>query len=647
MESNFKQGATTSSSPSGGPPEPPKGTKLKFTPPKVMTGRGGLQARNDLGTRIRNMLNADEASMGDLMKSADQVDELYLGRKVISIEPPWTGAPTYNAKTLGTKLKQLVSFVIGPMVAQDPFFTLRAGGPKGNPIDAVQTILHFFLHRARYPLAMYEAASLTARRGRCPCRVRYISSNVGPDGRVLKPSIKLEPLDTRYFRIYPNTAAGIEDSVLHGHISQWTVQTVDEWQRSGAFFSDVKIRAGAMKNLTMGQESDDKQMSSSNAVYRRDDPHDVFEGIIWQDLDNDGYDEPYKVFISVLTGTLLQCDSLQIDRSEYADFFFERETGRYRPENSVGVDLVDTHHFVNDSMALRIWLTMYNGMPPIFIDSWAPNDDVTTMKPGDMIPIEGGGKVSSVGGGQVDMAAWAAMSADARQTADEVSTISQNGAGANLQSGTTAFEASRVAMGQQTGIQGKSAIFAYGACDIAAIVLELLFRNYDDWIPHYNGVLPQINPQDLQQEFWIEVNGETPLDTPQGQMQQMTSFLQSLVSMVQMDQSILQRYPDMIPNLLRASLETTTFSGKDQVLPTVEEEAAMKQEAMKQQALIQQMQGLQGSMGVPQMQHPGLPGAPQLPGAPNGPQQQTVPPGDGHLLQQQPMGLSAGPPQGA
>lgn len=608
------------------PTEAPKpvGGKLHFSLPKILAGRNGLANRNRLAQEIVQMVQADETTQQGINTAADEVDELYLGRSVESLTPLWEGAPTYNAKTLGNKVKQLVSFVSGPMVGLDPFFVLRAGGPKGNPIDAVQSVLHFFLYKAKYPLALDEACNLIARRGRCPVRVTYEGRREGLDGRVKKGRLKLLPLDARFCRIYPNSASSIEDARLFGYVYQERVRVVDEHQRAGRYVADTKIRSGAEKIQTMGSESTDKQPGGTNSVYREDDPVDLIEAVVRKDLDGDGFEELYRVVVAKYQRVLLRIELFQLDRPWYADLFFERETGRFRPENSVGIDLSDVHHFVNDNLNLQVWLSMYAAAPPMFGDSWALPDEVIQTRPGELVGIEGGGKVFS-NQGRVDLAAFPALYQIGRNISDECAKVSQNGLGANLSPGTTATEASQVAQGQSVGIKGYSSKLGFGCVEIAEIALELLWRNFDDWYPDYQGVLPGVSRDDLMQEFWIEVNGDTPVDTPQAAMQQITMFTQSLAQLMQMNPQIMQRYPDLIPNLLRSMLESTEIPNKESILPTREEEAAQQQQQMQQQQLLAMIQQHVQQLGNPQAG------------------QQPDPFGNAGPVQQPPMGL----PQGA
>lgn len=621
----------------------PKGGKLRFDPPKILQGEKGYQARQELAAEIVNMIYQAETTMPKVNTVADEVDEIYLGRHVPSMTPLFPGAPEYNAKTLGNKLKQLVSFVAGPMVALDPYFIIRAGGPKGNPIDAVQSALHYFLYQARYALHLEETINLVARRGRCPVRVTYHGRKSSADGTQVEAGhLEFMPIDTKYLRLYPNNTTDIKKARLFGYIYQPRVREIDEEQRAGRYFSDIKIRNGIEKLQMMGEPGGYWQQSTTNAIYRQDDPADIFDGVLRKDLDGDGFEELYHVRVAKWQRVLLRIEKFQLNRPWYADFFFEREHGRYINENSVAIDLIDPHKFVNDCLNLMVQGSMSSLASPMFTDAWTLDDEVTRPVPGKVYAVEGLGKVYS-NGTRTDLAVFPKLYELGRDVADETGKVSQNGLGANLAPGTTATEASQVAQGQNIGIRGVSNKVAYGCVDVAMIALELLGRNFNDWWQDYQDVVPQLTQQDLLQRYWIEVNGTNPVDTPQAVIQQVQAILEVVQTMMQMaaqgsQNPILAQYPDILKKLLRCVLESSSLANKESILPTPEEEAAMDQQQMAAHAQ-QQLLAILQSHGV-------TPGNQQS--QPIGPGGNVQQPGMGLLPQAppQPQGAFGAPPGG-
>lgn len=606
----------------GPAPKIPKGP-YAFNCPKALLGAKGKLKRAQLALKICTMLDEDVADKGELWDSADQVDELYLGRDVQSLTPLWDDAPTYNAQTLRNKCQDLNGYLVGPMVQNDPYFILRAGGPNGNPVDAVQSVLHFFMHRGKWPLALDEAGNLTIRRGRCPMRVIYVPSRPGRQGNTIKPRFKFAPVDTRYFTAYPNYAAEFEEMRLLGLLDQCRVQEIAEKQKAKHYFDDVRIHAGAQIRLTMGNTAGDKQTPSPQSVFTEDDAVDRFSGLLRSDLDGDGYEELYHVVVARQIHTLLFCEEHQLDQVNFADYFFERETNRYFNEASVGTGLVGPHHHVNDTLNMSTWLTTYVAVPPIYAENWSFPDEVIRSRPGEMTSVDSIGNSVS-GGGKVDLGMFPGLHELARRIADECGHISQAGTGSQYRPGTTATEASQVWAGQMAGVSSLSRKFAFGAIDTAKIVLEYLYWNFDEWYPLYADVLAAgLKRDDFAQDYWIEINGETPNTTPQAVLQQITMFLQALLPVLQADPMLLQRYPDMIPGLVRAFLESTTIPGKESVLPTREEEAAQQQQAAMQQNIAQTIQQHLAAGQAGPVPNGGAPGQPGV-GVPRPPMGATV-----------------------
>ena len=601
-------------------PPKPKDGHLRFKPPASLLGKKGPAERAKLAAQIINMVYQDETQTSKLDDIATSIDELYLGYHRESLTPLWEDAPQYNAKTLGNKVKQLVTMIAGPMTALDPYFILRAGGPAAKPIDAVQMVLHKFLHDAKYSLALEESVNLVARRGRCATRVTYHPRKESKDGsRVKKGHIEILPIDVRYVRLYPNNTKTIKDARLFGYISQPRVREIDEMQRSGDYFSDVKIRAGTQKLQRMADGGISRQPDITNAIYREDDAVDIFDGILKKDLDGDGFEELYYVVVAKWQMALLKCEPFQCDQDWFADFFFEREYGRYRNEVSVASDLEDVHLFVNDSLNLMVQGSTYAVAPPMFGD-FSLDDEVIRTSPGELRNVEGGGKIFS-NQGRIDVTAFKDLYEIGENIADETAKVSQNGLGGTLNQGSpvTATEAQQAASGQRAGIMGYAKNIAYGAVDIARITLELLGRNIDDWYLDYRDVLPEVTAKDLLTDYWIQVNGEVPQDTPSVVLEQIQSIIQLISSMIQISQMaaqspLLQAYPDILTNLLRSAIEATDLPNKESILPTKEEEASMGQQATLQQALMnmQQQQQMQQPNGNPQ-QNPNQP--PVAPGS--------------------------------
>lgn len=614
------------------PLEEPKDVPLQFEPPETLDGKSvnAKDARRKLGYELRAMVKQDEQSKGNLQASAAQVDELWIGRKVQAVEPPWEEAPTFNLQTMRNKINGVKSNIVLPWIKADPYFILKAGGKGGERVDAVETALQMFLNKANWALALTDAVDLSLRRGKCPAKIEYRPMTTVKK-RVKKPGLEIDPIDTMYFRIYPNTANEFEKARLVGDVIQVPAGWVLARQENGWYFWDRTIVSGTQQINTMQSRKGDKQTSTDDAIYMKDQAIDLFVGLYSDSFDDEEDEECwYEVVLAIDSGDLLHIREKQTDADVYHDFFTHRETGRYYNESSLGTLLVDTHHWVNFNSDMMGWISMWAGMPPIVGVGLGLPDEVIDVKPGTFINIDEGGQFTTMGG-TAHTEAFPGLLELAKRTADETSGLSQNGLGANLRSNTTATEAQQVAIGQATGIESYQLLgFVHGAVSMARAALILLGENFDDWYPEYQDVLPEgLSADDFLKEYYIEINGQTPIDTPAAVMQQVTALMQAYAQAVQLDPTIAQLYPEFIPELLRGYTESTTLSTKDKAMPTREEEAQrkeqlaqaqMQQQEMMRSAFEQQLQQqLAGGQGAGQESGGGDNGKPAGPPASRGP----------------------------
>jgi hypothetical protein len=253
-------------------------------------------------------------------------------------------------------------------------------------------------------------------------------------------------------------------------------------------------------------------------------------------------------------------------------------------------------------------------LPAVFGQRWALPEDVSAIKPGMVVPMEGGGPVTTVQG-RFDPAAFPSLAQLGRIMADDVGGVSAQGLGASLRQGNvTATESSNAAAGQMTGIEEDSANVCFGLTEMVEFIVgELLYQHYHEWEPAYRDVLPETSAEDFAHAYWYEANGQTPLNTPQAIQQQLQGLTQLLqVLGPQTVQKIQAASPNFDMDLVRIALEATTLPGKETLLPTREEMAS----AEAQQGAVPngQTPNPPGNGGPLQLPGVGLPPMPMGPG---------------------------------
>jgi hypothetical protein len=573
-----------------------KGGALKFDPPRwVMDKRYGQSRRDAIARTLCDMIDADrdlknqrgggstdeddDDDVISLEAEWNDIDDLYLGRTIESIEPPYEGAPTYNLNTLRNKVDGVVSFTINPLFKNMPNFLLREHGPDGKKSDMVQTWVHYFFAGGNWNHKAKQTGKLICRRGRALVKPEYVESYL-KNGVIQAPKIVFRPLDIRFAIAYPNNESEIEEMRCIGYRYNKRAQWVAEQQRKGEFFSDYKMRQASEGNYTMGSASRDKQTAATNSRVRADDPIDFAWVYAKFDLDRDGIEEWYLCQVSVMQQALMRIELVKECRIRLANFFFDEELNRFYPEGCLGNLLHDVHNWVNDMANLTVWGGLYDSMRPMFGDALGlPGEDLE-VKPGRFYATEMGGQVYSPQS-QASTGVFPELVNLAKDTANETSRISQNGMGANLKSSTTATEADQIAMGQATGIEDFAQGFAMGSKELCRLVMDLLAENFADWTQYYRsqGVEIKLTKQDFEKDYWIEINGTTPMNTPSAIINQIGQMLTGLQPLLAVDPSLLQAMPQLPFLLLKQMVVATQFPNKDELLQALDKVMGINQAA--------------------------------------------------------------------
>lgn len=538
------------------------------------------------------MVSESESALGDLPTRWSQIDDATYNRPVQSLRKPWPGAPWYHFPVMGPKIDIGTAFVAGPLARSDPYISVRAGGPDGHRSELIERCAQLHYSRALFPAQVRLALDIAQRRGNAVIRASYVPTGVWPNGRNRYPYLKLEACDPLHYKVYPAWVTDLSQAILHGPEYDETVEDIQEKIDSGEYY-DVEIRGG----MSGPDEGDERlaQNREDNAVIPEHERVKCAE--FYTTIDFDGEGRHWTVRYALDEIKILSIKECKYRRSACHDFYLHREYNRWYRERSRGSALLGPQYFANDMRNLTVWLSMYTAMRPMFGENWSLPDEVIQAEPGMVYPIERGGQVFTPQG-QVDLAAFPALIQMARDDADVAARLSANSQGVALP-GTrrTAAEVNRIGLGQDVTVDEDAANAGFGLAELTDYVVgDLLYENFDDWYPWYGSFLPQgLTKEDFDRPYSYEVSGQTFNSSPEAILQQAALLTQSLAQMMQMDPTIMQRYPEIIPGLLRSVVDVTVLSQKDTMLPTKEEEIAQRQ---MMEAMIGQISGaVQGSMG--------------------------------------------------
>lgn len=508
---------------------------------------------------LSGMVQAVESSWAGLPDRWQQVDEYAKGQGAPSLKKPWPGAPEYNVAVMRPKLAMATAFACGAITKSNPFFIVRAGSTGANRCDEVERHLHFALEKGKMTMRLREASDVAHRRGKCIIRAEYVKPTVARQ----KSYIALDVIDVSDFLRYPRSATTNKDAIMVGHRFDLTVREIKRRQESGEYFKDVPASGGAevVPSKTLAP---DLQSGADNAS-RPDDENVQMRVCIFE---RDG--ELMSAEFDMDSNRLYKLEKYEYSIPNYFDFSFHVEYGKTYFENSKGADMIGVQQYTNDIHSLLIWASMRAAFPPVFADNWALPAERMNPSPGEIVSLVQGGQAWSPTG-RIDLAAFPQLLGYADNWAERVSRVSANGNGQYIPNA-TATQSSLVAQGQAVGTDEEATVMGFGLVDLAEfIVHDLLYTYHKDWMKCYSDVLPDVKRKDFDRTYVYELNGESPVDTPDMMFQQ----AQALVQLLSSSPEIKQAFPDVAIKLFRAMVASSNLIGKDTLLPSPEEEQAL------------------------------------------------------------------------
>lgn len=553
-----------------------------------------------IGEEIGEMITACETEKDNFRPVWKQVDRSNRNQTEDSLEKPWPGAPTYQIAVVGPRIERATAFIVGPMTAALPWWLVRAGGPAAKRIDSLETVLHYHLKRAKYGLHVRQAVTLAQLRGKSVI-MPYFEAGEGSygasdgvsqpahlreePGKAKRPKLCLRAIDVQDHVVYPNYATLIEDCVMTGHRFAKPAQWVEEKQKAGEYFPDVVVRGGSQLQRGGGDSALDKNSQGSNAMRPEHQAVEIYQVVALLDPLKTGKHAWYLIELYKDRNAVLRIESYRYSRPWYFDVFLNQEYGRLLNENSRGRNLMGPQMFTRDVVHMQVWGSYQASNPITFADKWALPEDVSSVPPGAIVPMEGGGGSVHQLQSKYDAGAFPGLTQYAREMADDVGGVSGQGMGAPLKTGhTTATESQNAAQGQMMGVDEDAANVAFGLTDMVEFIVgDLLFQHYNEWAPAYEGVLPETKIEDFAQLYWFEINGQTPLNTPQAKQQAIVGLSQLLTALgPDAMPKIEAANPNFAVDIVRAYIQNSEIDGKDSIMPTEEEMQMIAQQASQQ-----------------------------------------------------------------
>lgn len=527
------------------------------------------EERVKLGSMLQQIVEAAVGQRDDLEPRWMASDKIYMGEQMESLKPPWKDAPSYNPPILQSKLDQVQSFTVGAVTRLNPFVLVRAGGPMGNKVSRIETALHYMLQRGDYRVAVQKAANIALRRGKGIIRSYwekgfYVGDENAP---YVKGRVCMDVIDLRNFIAYPATATNLEQTVCHGHAFDSRRWEIAQKIESGEYYKDIDDSKYSSSMDEADRQPYDRlaDMRQENAQRQEDYTVATYSLCVRNMWDSAEKDRWYNVVFDYSTGCVFSVEMFQTASTWYSEIAYHQEVDTFYPKTCRAFVLQSSQQQIQDMLNMTTWVSMYNSIPLVFVSGCNLPDDMTKAMPGMVVNLDRGGQIFTLQS-RGDLSVFPQLINIGMQFADMAARISQAGQGANLRSDTTATEASIISQGQMVGVGQDTENLSYGLAKLGAYVLQLIGLNFEEFHKDYvvDGVLDDVyNAQDFFGDYYLEVNGQTPINNPVSENQSIQMLLGALGPLLQQQLGqFVQMNPEMGPKLITKLIENS-FPGED------------------------------------------------------------------------------------
>lgn len=560
---------------------------------------------------------------------------------------------------LEPKGSALVANTIGGMTASIPYFIARGYADSADRNDAQEKSIHFAFKKANWDFYARKAGLHAFLCGKGIYQVYFHEGETGNEtlvdtivsalkklsaiaGRLVgvakpatfprtRPGLCFEVIHPDAFVCYPSNVVNLSDAKTTGKRFYRRRQTCEEMAQAGRYFKDsVSELSARMAVNTEGSASQGFKKGSGMEPRpdSKDDDIEIWQVVTYRDLNGDGIEEPYWATVALDTETLLDIYEYDTSRTCFFDVSFQVDISEegFWPAGSPAYNLQGLHklqyYLFNtylDGLEMKVW-------PPVFSGDFGDVDgNATRYKKGEVIEVDPTMPPTPLGG-TVDLSHFSDAIQWIRDMADETGRIPRTMTGALPQGDQTATATSLAAAGGNIGIKEYYATFGLGHVPMVEYVCELLAVNFKAMKDYWGSAWPAQSPADLLLAAEWEVNGKTPLMSPQ-------SILQSALMLSQFADDPEYGYDKW--ELGRAALESSSLDNNDKIQIPKE---ILKQQLMMAAQQADQMLQDADAQGQEDAQN----------GFAGDGSEQGVPPGDsGGMVQQPSMGDSADVSQGS
>lgn len=559
------------------------------------------EERQQLGNKLKAMIESGLMDKGSLPQRWSVNQANYDNNPARWSNRFLPGAEMMHFPLVQPKVDRLAGATVRTMMGADPVLTGTLRG-QGQRVEDVENTLQFFMDIGQLELRLRQLGTMS---GVSDCAVLRVAFDVAtnevmaahPEHVVTMPGMlhyagfKFDVIHPDDFVVFPSTPFGIQAATMCGHRFWRTMGEIDELKITGRYFDDAQVAIGPDPTSYGTRDWQFSRLASNSAPDTDDMPVELWEVIVKLRLGKAKMPSRYRCTVAISTGALLAIAPYNYIRPNYREFRFKDiEHGSYWPGRSVSQDLQGLQRAYNHLHNLMIYGSYHSAFPAIFGEG-LPHKVVQYMA-GDMVRTDGGDLMQANVRFQAQHIPE--MIDRIEVLGDKVVRISSMGTGGQLKGDTSATEVAAIVRGQEQGENDYLLNFGASLYDIADMMREQLFANWNFWKPLYGEQAPVRMQEDLMLPVRWTLQGRNPMSTPEVMMAKFEKLIEKA-----------QMFPDAGINVfevLQSYVNAMQLANAEKILPdqavmTQGPAAGLTQGGLNE--LVPQLLAASGGAGAP------------------------------------------------
>lgn len=475
--------------------------------------------RKDLAGRLRRMVTAFEASVGDKFDRYDLAQRVYDDKEVMSSLDFLEDYTPYNVPLLQIRMRGLVQNVCGGYTSMSPYWVVKGGSDEVSR-DAAENDLTKAFELAGFDLKVRQMGYVAALKARGPARLTYQTYRTdGTDrtysdtqgfssGDVSYSGLVIDPIRAERFVIYPTYAPSPAKSLLVGHWFEEPAIEIREKQLAGEYLDDWD---------PLGTD-DSGSTDDGRTPTIVDDPEEapvrVYDTLVRLRAPEGKERRWYRVIWAYTSQEVLWIEEYDDPTPNYFAPGFEEEIDEFFPEHSPASRLLELQAIVNDAISLKIFGGAQNAFLTVLASGFVADAQTVRIGIGQLVGFKGNPQFVPVPS-RFDPRGTESAGSDAERYADGVTGASQMGQGQRLGGTPTATEVSVLAQGQASGMAEQRVVFGDELVRMARYGLHLLGKNFREWKRHNGDLVTATSAKAYRDRYILEINGKTAGNNPQ------------------------------------------------------------------------------------------------------------------------------------